>query len=68
MKLSPRLLTFPAGASMITNTRRTLATNIFAPLLTITKPPAGAPVAPPPGAVFLLSLPDYCFFIFIEKQ
>jgi len=24
--------------------------------------------AAPPGAVFLLSLPDYCFFIFIEKQ
>ena len=33
-----------------------------------TKDDAGAVRKDRPGAVFLLSLPDYCFFIFIEKQ
>ena len=38
------------------------------PLLSLYHTDAGAVLSDRPGAVFLLSLPDYCFFIFIEKQ
>ena len=68
MKLSRRLLTFPAGGSMMSTTSRKLVTHIIFPLLSLYHTDAGAVLSDRPGAVFLLSLPDYCFFIFIEKQ
>ncbi len=53
---------------MMSTTSRKLVTHIIFPLLYIYNTAAGGVFAPRPGAVFLLSLPDYCFFIFIEKQ
>ena len=53
---------------MMTTTTRKLLTPIIFPLFSIYHPAAGGCRKDRPGAVFLLSLPDYCFFIFIEKQ
>ena len=53
---------------MMSTTSRKLVTHIIFPLLSLYHTDAGAGLSDRPGAVFLLSLPDYCFFIFIEKQ
>ena len=53
---------------MMSTPRRKLVTNNIFPLLSLYHTEAGAVLSDRPGAVFLLSLPDYCFFIFIEKQ
>ena len=53
---------------MMSTTSRKLVTHIIFPPVSPYHPAAGAVLSDRPGAVFLLSLPDYCFFIFIEKQ
>ena len=53
---------------MMSTTSRKLVTHIIAPRIPISNTAGGGARKDRPGAVFLLSLPDYCFFIFIEKQ
>ncbi len=53
---------------MMSTTSRKLVNHIIFPHLSIYHTAAGGVLMDRPGAVFLLSLPDYCFFIFIEKQ
>ncbi len=45
-----------------------VVTHTFSLSLSIKNTDGGGVLSDRPGAVFLLSLPDYCFFIFIEKQ
>ena len=69
VKLTSDLLTFASGVGIMNSSSRDACDpgNIF-PLLSLYHTDAGAVRKDRPGAVFLLSLPDYCFFIFIEKQ
>ena len=53
---------------MMSTTSSMVATPIISPTHSLYPTAGGGVLSARPGAVFLLSLPDYCFFIFIEKQ